>query len=93
MKVKDTINTQLSQSFTFGSHHMHEDKDSDFSMDIDKLEVDEEGEEVDEEENNGDEKEEDLEAGEEDGIESINEEADKRYWEAKANEGVRKVCS
>ena len=48
---------------------------------------------MDEEENNGDEKEEDLEAGEEDGIESINEEADKRYWEAKANEGVRKVCS
>ena len=86
MKVKDTIKTHLSQSFTFGSRHMHEDKDSNFGMDIDKLEVDEE-------ENNRDEKEEDLEAGEEDGIESINEEADKWYWEAKANEGVHKVCS
>ena len=90
MKVKDTIKTHLSQSFTFGSRHMHEDEDTDFGMDIDKLEVDEEGEEVGEEENEGDEMEEDLE---EDGIESIDEEADKRYWEAKANEGIRKVCS
>ena len=96
MKIKDTIKTHLSQSFTFGSHHLHEDEDSDFGMDIDKLEVDEdieEGEEVDEEEKKGDEKEEDLEAGEEDSIESIDEEADKQYWEVKANEGVRKVCS
>lgn len=91
MKVKDIIKkTHLSQSFTFGSRHMHEDEDTDFGMDIDKLEVDEEGEEVGEEENEGDEMEEDLE---EDGIESIDEEADKRYWEAKANEGIRKVCS
>ena len=43
-----------------------------------------------EEENEGDEMEEDLE---EDGIESIDEEADKRYWEAKANEGIRKVSA
>ena len=40
----------------------------------------------------GDKKEEDLEAGEEHSIESIDEEADKQYWEAKANEGVCKVC-
>ena len=86
MKVKDIIKTHLSQSFTFGSRHMHEDEDSDFGMNIDELEVDEEDEEVDEEENEGDEREGDLETGEEDGIESIDEEADKRYWEAKANE-------
>ena len=93
MKIKDTIKTHLSQSFTFGSCHLHEDENSDFGMDIDKLEVDEEGKEVDEEENKRDEKEEGLEAGEEDSIKSIDEEADKRYWEAKTNEGVCKVCS
>ena len=85
MKIKDTIKTHLSQSFTFGSRHLHEDEDSDFGMDIDRLEVDEE-------ENKGDKKEEDLEAGEEDSIESIDKEADKQYWEVKANEGVCKVC-
>ena len=95
MKVKNTIKTHLSQSFTFGSRHLHEDEDF---MDIDEdlqrdNKVDDEDKEVGEEESEGDEgdeNEEDIEAGEE---EDIDEEADKRYWEAKAKEGVHKVCS
>ena len=92
MKVKNTIKTHLSQSFTFGSCHLHEDDDF---MDIDEDlqrddKVDREVGEEESEGDEGDENEEDLEAGEE---EDIDEEADKWYWEAKAKEGVCKVCS
>ena len=95
MKVKNTIKTHLSQSFTSSSHHLHEDEDF---MDIDEDQDDKvddedrEPREVGEKESEGDERdenEEDLEPSEE---EEIDKEADKRYWEAKAKEGVHKVC-
>ena len=98
MKVKNTIKTYLSQSFTFGSHHLHEDEDfMDIDEDLqrdDKVDdEDRELREVGEEESEGDERDEnkeDLEASEE---EDIDKEADKQYWEAKTKEGVCKVCS
>jgi hypothetical protein len=49
--------------------------------------VDDEEEIVVDEENEKDEKEEEA-----DEKEDVDEEADKRYWEAKAKEGVQKVC-
>ena len=83
----------------FGSKH-HDENDSD-DMDIDlhvdkpedeNLKVDDGHGEDEKNEEDGNEEEDDnlnIDAGEED----IDEEADKRYWEAKAKEGVSKVCA
>ena len=50
--------------------------------------ADDEDEEEDGEENEGEEELKGVQEPEDD----VDEEADKRYWEAKAKEGVRKVC-
>jgi hypothetical protein len=83
----------------FGSKHDSEDDmDIDLHHDANNLKPVSEDENLDDSDGHGeDEKNEEDGNKEEDqvdaGEENIDEEADKRYWEAKAKEGVSKVCA
>jgi hypothetical protein len=68
---------------------IYEDFDRDKGEEVDdNLKDDKVDEEDEENEEDGSEEEDNIDAAEEE----IDEEADKRYWEAKAKEGVRKVA-
>ena len=85
----------MPERWQFGSNHWH-DLENDDDMYIDEpedenLKVDDgHGDDEKKEEDGNEEEDDNVDAGEED----IDEEADKRYWEAKAKEGgVCKVCT